>query len=280
MNYEKVNLKVEKWSRISYVAFMHVTYPVVFIPKLLLSFYIYFTDRESEAFFLNYPMWMPFDWKTPYGYLITLCVQVPTWFFLLLNCSCVICLFAGSCWLLSSYIESIDGHLHTLNQANKQNVSMENAFFRIIRTHSNAKQLANDLSDIYDIIITGYYLWSLITICTTLLVIRVMMLNNGKMMDILFASTMIFWAFIQMFYICDLGENVTTYFSQIEDKIYSCDWYLFPMKIQKLLPIVLMSGEKPVIIQGFANLKCTRDAFKKVVQGGFSYFMTLQQFTR
>lgn len=75
---------------------------------------------------------------------------------------------------------------------------------------------------------------------------------------------MIFWAFIQMFGLCDLGENVTTRFSQIEDKICTCEWYIFRTNVQKILPILIRSAQKPVIVQGFANLTCTRDAFKKV----------------
>lgn len=67
-----------------------------------------------------------------------------------------------------------------------------------------------------------------------------------------------------MFVFCDLGENVSTQFGQIDNLIYCCDWYTFPKDIQRLLPIVMMAAQEPVVLQGFINLKCTRDAFKKV----------------
>lgn len=80
----------------------------------------------------------------------------------------------------------------------------------------------------------------------------------------MFASILIFWAFVQMFIFCNLGENMTTRFSQIDNLIYCCDWYTFPYEIQRILPTVMMSAQQPIIFQGFANLKCTREAFKKV----------------
>lgn len=110
----------------------------------------------------------------------------------------------------------------------------------------------------------------------------------------------IVYTFGQMFVLCDMGENLTNHFGHISDAIYCADWYMFPKDVQRIMPTVIMAAQRPVILQGFANLKCTRSAFKKVnfkiyskfqknfitldallqiVKGGFSYFMTLRQFT-
>lgn len=73
-----------------------------------------------------------------------------------------------------------------------------------------------------------------------------------------------FWAFMQIFLFCDFGQKVTDQFSEIDDMIYFSDWYTFPKEIQRILPTVLMTAQQPVILEGFANLKCTREAFNKV----------------
>lgn len=73
-----------------------------------------------------------------------------------------------------------------------------------------------------------------------------------------------FWAFFQMFVFCDLGEKLTKRFTEIDSAIYYCEWYTFPVDIQRLLPITMMAAQDAVLITGFANLSCTRQAFKKV----------------
>lgn len=73
-----------------------------------------------------------------------------------------------------------------------------------------------------------------------------------------------FWAFIQMFIVCNFGEILTNRFGEVDNTIYGCDWYEFPYEIQRVLPIIMMGAQQSVIIEGFANLTCSREAFKKV----------------
>lgn len=73
-----------------------------------------------------------------------------------------------------------------------------------------------------------------------------------------------FWAFTQMGIVCNFGEIMSNKFGGIDDTIYGCDWYTFPNDIQRMLPIILAGAQQPVILMGFANLTCTREAFKKV----------------
>lgn len=108
--------------------------------------------------------------------------------------------------------------------------------------------------------------------------------NTAQPTEILNAFMMIFWAVIQMYIFCELGENVTERFSQIPRAIYCCDWYMYPMEIQRALPTVMVAAQQPVVFQGFSNLKCTREAFKKVKQISFflnyikSYVTVLRSF--
>lgn len=66
------------------------------------------------------------------------------------------------------------------------------------------------------------------------------------------------WTLILAFIPCELGERVRNAMSEINDSINQFYWYLFPMKVQKMLPIILLSVQQPVEIQCFGSITCTR----------------------
>lgn len=51
------------------------------------------------------------------------------------------------------------------------------------------------------------------------------------------------------------------------DELYHCDWYLFSIKFQRMLLMILTNSQQPVVIRGYGNIECTRDTFKKVKKG-------------
>lgn len=63
---------------------------------------------------------------------------------------------------------------------------------------------------------------------------------------------------------CEFGERVTNRFDDIDNAITDLDWHFMSHKIQKVLPIVLMATQEPVIVIGFGNISFTRETFKKV----------------
>lgn len=71
---------------------------------------------------------------------------------------------------------------------------------------------------------------------------------------------------------------VTSAFSVASVDIFHCDWFLFPMNIQRMLPVIIQNARQPVYFRGFGNVICTREAFKGVANLAFSYFFILRQF--
>lgn len=57
----------------------------------------------------------------------------------------------------------------------------------------------------------------------------------------------------------------------LNDAILQCDWYTFPIEIQQNLPIIIMGTRKPVVICGYGNILCTREAFQNVRQNRNQY---------
>lgn len=53
-------------------------------------------------------------------------------------------------------------------------------------------------------------------------------------------------------------------FNKFNDAFCTCKWYYFSLEMQKMLLIVVANTQQPIFIQGFGNIPCTRDSFKKV----------------
>lgn len=66
------------------------------------------------------------------------------------------------------------------------------------------------------------------------------------------------------FFSCELGEQLTTRLDKVNDELKQLDWHLFSAKIQRMLPIVMINVQKPVVIECFGILTGSREQFKKV----------------
>lgn len=81
-----------------------------------------------------------------------------------------------------------------------------------------------------------------------------------------------FWSFIEIFMLCNFGEMVMNSFNEINDAISTCDWYLFSMEIQRMLPLILMNSQHSIQFRGFGNIEISRNSFKSV-----SFFLNFNQ---
>lgn len=63
---------------------------------------------------------------------------------------------------------------------------------------------------------------------------------------------------------CEFGEQMSERFEEIYDLSCRMDWYLFPTDVQRMMPMILMGTQKPVVINGYGNVACTRLTFKTV----------------
>lgn len=75
-----------------------------------------------------------------------------------------------------------------------------------------------------------------------------------------------------MFYVlCYFGESVTTTSGVLDATVYSKSWYLCPVDTQRYFSIFMMLAQKPLFIEGFARLNCTRETFKQVIFELYSF---------
>lgn len=72
------------------------------------------------------------------------------------------------------------------------------------------------------------------------------------------------WSFVIIYFYCEWGEMVTHQFNVFHEVLNQCNWYSFPLDLQRMLVTFMSGTQQPALIRGYANIECTRDAFKNV----------------
>lgn len=87
---------------------------------------------------------LPFDWKTPSGYLLASIFFAGAIFCLLFGFIPLPCLFVGSCWLFICFATDMKNELKKLNVSakNKNYRELTQRFSKLIEMHVDVKQLS------------------------------------------------------------------------------------------------------------------------------------------
>lgn len=67
-----------------------------------------------------------------------------------------------------------------------------------------------------------------------------------------------------IFFSCEVGQQITNLFEEIADRFDLLSWYLFPIKVQRLLPTVTINMNETIVVGCFGMLNGSRDQLKKV----------------
>lgn len=69
---------------------------------------------------------------------------------------------------------------------------------------------------------------------------------------------------ILVFIASELGQRMGDAFEEIDFTIGQFNWYLFPVKIKRMLPMIILDANQPVVLECFGSIACTREVFKNV----------------
>lgn len=72
------------------------------------------------------------------------------------------------------------------------------------------------------------------------------------------------YSFGLLYLACDLGQRVKIEFNECKEMIEQFKWYSFPLKIQRMLPLILNFAQQPVEVKCFGSMPCDRKTFKRV----------------
>lgn len=67
-----------------------------------------------------------------------------------------------------------------------------------------------------------------------------------------------------VFIACELSQRMGDAFDEIGSTIDQFDWYLFPIELKRMLPMIMAIAQRPVSMECFGSIACTRDVFKNV----------------
>lgn len=63
---------------------------------------------------------------------------------------------------------------------------------------------------------------------------------------------------------CEIGHRLENTFNEIHDAFCLLEWYFYPVKVQRMLVLILINTQKPVEINFFGSIACSREQFKRV----------------
>lgn len=63
---------------------------------------------------------------------------------------------------------------------------------------------------------------------------------------------------------CEIGQRVKSEFIKFDEEISQLDWNFLPMKIQRMLPTIIINTQQPLEILCFGSTPCDRETFRKV----------------
>lgn len=113
--------------------------------------YLHSKIVSFETFLCFFVQRLPFNWRTPLGYMIGFLGQLGAFFGFLICCCPPICLYVGFSWLSMSFVRDIEEELNQLNKSNKFREShkeFQQRIKQIIEFHSEAKQLSRNCDTI------------------------------------------------------------------------------------------------------------------------------------
>lgn len=73
-----------------------------------------------------------------------------------------------------------------------------------------------------------------------------------------------FWATTFVAVFCELGHHVFYAFEDLNTEIDRLDWYRFPIKCQKMVPLIMAGCQRSISIKGYGGIVCIRETLKKV----------------
>lgn len=74
----------------------------------------------------------------------------------------------------------------------------------------------------------------------------------------------VIYAFGVLFIACELFQRIVLAFDKCNDTINQLKWYLFPVDMQPMLPIIISATQQPIETKCFGSMACDRESFKYV----------------
>lgn len=88
--------------------------------------------------------------------------------------------------------------------------------------------------------------------------------HDGKMTEFLAMIIEVTYSFGILSVVCEICHRTGEAYDECSDMVDEFDWYLFPVRIQRIIPMILQFTQQPTEIKCFGSIACNREAFKYV----------------
>lgn len=82
------------------------------------------------------------------------------------------------------------------------------------------------------------------------------------------------WALNLVLVVCEFGQKMSDEYEGVVNALSKLDWYQLPTDIQRMLPIIFMYCQEPLIVEFFGSLSVSRWQFKKARQDQLTFELT------
>lgn len=87
---------------------------------------------------------------------------------------------------------------------------------------------------------------------------------SGDVLEVFITMDYVIVSFSFLFASCDFGQRLNQAFEECGEMVDQFSWYLFPVKVQRMLPIIMIYTQKPVFIACFGSISADRETFRCV----------------
>lgn len=72
------------------------------------------------------------------------------------------------------------------------------------------------------------------------------------------------YSFGASFIVCEITQLICDAVNEFDMEISQIDWYLYPIEIRKMLPMIMNVAQKSIEVKWFGSMALDRETFKKV----------------
>lgn len=95
-----------------------------------------------------------------------------------------------------------------------------------------------------------------------LLMIQIQLRQRDNLAILFVTMIEIVYAFGVMLIASEMGQRMNVEFDECSQMVDQFDWYLFPTKVQRMLPLILNFTQQPFVVRCFGSSACDRNTFK------------------
>ena len=73
--------------------------------------------------------------------------------------------------------------------------------------------------------------------------------------------------------VCEICQHGCDTINAFDMEIGQIDWYLYPIEMKKILPVIINMVQKPIEFKWFGSMASDRETFKQVNERNFKRFL-------